>query len=180
MVPSYVPLETIQLLSETFFFAGLSFWDISMSSDKSATLYIYSSSYNFSHSSFIETLHTSATIRPFSYLTRIATIPRIAFHTSSRASSPRLINERRWMAMNVTTNASAAPRLPFSSREIHILFFSLLLFLRPIYMKVPSGAVWCSAIFRRPQDVDDRDCDVVSATEREYISKTRHTTHLRF
>jgi len=41
MVPSYVPLETIQLLSETFLFAGLSFWDILLSKLKWDTLYIY-------------------------------------------------------------------------------------------------------------------------------------------
>jgi len=40
MVPSYGPLETI-LLSETFLFAGLNFWDILLSKLKWDTLYIY-------------------------------------------------------------------------------------------------------------------------------------------
>ena len=40
IAPSYVPLETIQLLSETFLFAGLSFWDILLSKLKWDILYI--------------------------------------------------------------------------------------------------------------------------------------------
>jgi len=41
MVPSYGPLETIQLLSETFLFAGLSFRVIWLPKLKWITLYIY-------------------------------------------------------------------------------------------------------------------------------------------
>jgi len=41
MVPSYGPLETIQLLSETFLFAGLSFQVIWLPKLKWVTLYIY-------------------------------------------------------------------------------------------------------------------------------------------
>jgi len=40
MVPSYGPLETIQLLSETFLFAGLSFRVIWLPKLKWVTLYI--------------------------------------------------------------------------------------------------------------------------------------------
>jgi len=40
MVPSYGPLETKQLLSETFFSPGLGFRDIRLDGLKWATLYI--------------------------------------------------------------------------------------------------------------------------------------------
>jgi len=42
MVPSYGPLETIQLLSETFLFAGLSFRVIWLPKLKWVTMYISS------------------------------------------------------------------------------------------------------------------------------------------
>jgi len=41
MVPSYGPLKTKQLLSETFFSPGLGFRDIRLDGLKWATLYIY-------------------------------------------------------------------------------------------------------------------------------------------
>jgi len=41
MVPSYVPLETKQLLFETFFSPGFGFRDIRLDGLKWATLYVY-------------------------------------------------------------------------------------------------------------------------------------------
>lgn len=45
------------------------------------------------------------------------------------------MNSDEWRSRNVSANAFATPRLPFSSREIHILFFFLSpFFFRPTYL----------------------------------------------
>lgn len=74
---------------------------------------------------------------------------------------------------NVTTNASTATRLPFSSREMHIVSSSILFSLD---IQLPSS----SRLFLGDvRDVDDRHVISAKGIYIFWIDKTRHR-HLRF